>query len=202
MPFRFIDQPLRSGLYEPEGLYLNLPFAAADGTLQGEPPRLCGRWGEFAEEYAAITYNGVPLQGNTGLDFALEPFTPICAVDHGRVTEISVEPGGFERYIKVEHRWGESLYAYLGRIAVDSGRLVSRGEQLASSTAAVHGHRSARFHLAIRINPFNRYDGYGGFTDPLPYLVPGDLPPSLSANQAEGLVPHPMIAETTKTRRP
>lgn len=200
MPFRFIEQPLHSGLYEPEGLYLNLPYAtdsARDADIW-----ICGRWAEFSEEYAPLTYNGVPLKGNTGLDFALPPFTPILAVDHGRVIEISMEPGGFERYIKVEHRWGESLYAYLGRTAVDSGRLVKRGEQLASSTSPLRGYPVARFHLAVRINPFNRYDGYGGFTDPLPYLVPADLPPFQPPSALDDLPPHPMTAETKQTRRP
>ena len=196
MSFRFVNQPLVSGLYEPEGIYLSFPFRGAGHLLQ--------RWGDNAEFYRAFQYNGVQLAGHTGLDFAVEPQAELVAVDQGRVVEISHEPGGFERYIKIEHRWGESLYAFIGRIQAESGKLVSRGAPIAHAGAALSTfHGMTLFHFAIRIAPFNRFDGYGGFTDPLPYLNPVNLSDAEEdLDQEIEYTPHKMAEEHPSLRRP
>ena len=209
MPYRFVNQPLQSGLYEPEGIYLNPPVGATGWLLQ--------RWGEHSEYYAQFTYNGIPLNGHTGLDFAVPAHSSVFAVDHGRVVEISYEPGGFERYLKLEHRWGESLYAFVGRVPVDSGQIVERGAEIAqmggptldpafgpsgqdehAATDEIWAAGSTLFHFAVRIAPFNRFDGYGGFTDPLPYLNPGDI---VIPDAPRAYQPHPMPVEKPAMRR-
>ena len=125
MKYPFLSQPLAAGLYEPEGIYLSTPFDTAAPVFQF--------FGEHPDHYAQYRYNGVPLKGHVGVDFGLEPGSHLFAVDQGRVIEISFEAGGFERYVKLEHRWGESLYALVGEIAVDTGQLVKRNEFIARS---------------------------------------------------------------------
>ena len=97
MTFKFMTQPLASGLYEPEGIYLYTPFAGRWPIVQF--------WGEQADYYAQFKYNGVALKGHIGLDFAMPFGTGIHAVDQGSVIESSYELHGFGRYLKVEHRF-------------------------------------------------------------------------------------------------
>ena len=90
-------------------------------------------WGQHPDHYVQYRYNGVTLKGHIGIDFGMAPGTALFAVDNGRVVEISFENGGFERYIKLEHRWGESFYAHLGEIVVESGQLIKRNEHITRS---------------------------------------------------------------------
>jgi len=195
MAFKFTAQPLVSGLYEPEGIYLSTPFEARSAILQF--------WGENAEFYSQYTYNSVTLKGHVGLDFALQPGARILAVDLGRVIELSEEPGGFGRYLKVEHAWGESLYANLDELAVDAGQEVRRGAFLGTAMPNEHTATEAHFHFGIRIKPFNRFDGWGGFTDPLPFLSSADLRLLEEDLDDQGhFAPHPMLLERLGMRRP
>ena len=170
MSFKFTSQKLLGGLFEPEGIYLTPPAPSASGEmtmLQG--------WGAHAESYGEKRYNGVLLKGHPGIDVLVAPGAEIISADAGRVVEISLERGGFERYIKVEHRWGESLYANIGEALVETGQSVVRGEPLARPAEPASPGGTHFLHFAIRIHPFNRYDGWGGFADPLPYLPPGSV---------------------------
>ncbi len=109
--------------FGPEGIYLSSPLEGDCRIVQG--------WGENPEFHARFSYNGVRLKGHIGIDLAASPGANVLAADAGRVTELSIELGGFGRYIKLEHRWGESLYAQLGDILVDAGQTVTRGSVLA-----------------------------------------------------------------------
>ena len=196
MPFRFVSQPLQSGLYEPEGIYLNLPYEGDGIVLQA--------WGLHADHYGEFTYNGIALKGHNGVDFGVSPFAPVLAVDDGRVSEISIDRGGFERYIKLEHHWGESLYAFIGDAAVDSGQNIARGLPLGNAGAVIDANTSfALLHFGIRIAPYNRFDGWGGFSNPILYMNPSDL--HFPENgEAKELIenPHAMVAENGQMRRP
>lgn len=196
MPFRFVSQPLQSGLYEPEGIYLGLPYEGDGLVLQA--------WGLHPDHYGAFTYNGVALKGHNGVDFGVPPYSKLLAVDSGRVSEISIDRGGFDRYIKLEHRWGESIYAFIGNATVDSGQKVKRGMVLGDAGAAIETDLSlALLHFGIRIAPYNRFDGWGGFSDPIPYMNPSDL--HLPENDvARELIenPHSMVVESGQMRRP
>lgn len=196
MTFKFTSQKLLSGLFEPEGIYLSPPF-------EGEFPIAQG-WGDNPEIYSQWRYNGVPLKGHNGVDVLLPSETRILAMDGGRVVEISVERGGLERYVKIEHRWGESLYANLGELLVESGQNVVRGQAIALTPALPASDHL--FHFAVRLAPFNRYDGWGGFSDPLSYMAPG----SVLAQEDDDLVvarttlewpPHPMVDDRPGMRR-
>ncbi|CAN5536025.1 hypothetical protein BH10CHL1_BH10CHL1_49540 [soil metagenome] len=204
MTFKFVSQPLAFGLYEPEGIYLSTPFAGRCPISQF--------WGEHPEYYAQFNYTGVALKGHIGLDFAMQKGTQIFAVDAGRVMEISYEPGGFGRYLKLEHTWGESLYANLDEIHVESGQMVQRGGWLGYSgdsdssglAQVVDQPIQPHLHLGIRIKPYNRFDGWGGFTDPLPYLSPVDfiLPDEVELDERQAYTPPPMTIERSGMRRP
>ncbi len=187
--FRFSN----TASYEPEGIYLQPPLEGACTILQG--------WGEHPEHHRSFRYNGVQLKGHPGLDLAAKPGANVVAVDEGRVTEIGVEPGGFGRYLKIEHRWGESLYALLGEIEVDAGQRVERGAVVAR-TDLLRRRWRPHLHFAIRITPFNRFDGWGGFSDPLPFLYAAEIGSvDQDDGQDETVLPL-MVDERTGARRP
>ncbi len=166
MTFKFVNQPLLSGLYEPEGIYLSSPLVGRFVISQ--------QWGDFPDYYQQFTYNGVPLKGHIGLDFVAPVGTRVAAVASGRVVELGYEAHGFGRYLKLEHSWGESFYAHLDEIWVESGQLIARGATIALSGDR-NGELTPHLHFGLRIKPFNRFDGWGGFTDPLPYLSTNDI---------------------------
>jgi murein DD-endopeptidase MepM/ murein hydrolase activator NlpD len=187
-----------SGQFEPEGLYLSLPLESNPLLLQS--------WGEHPEFHARYTYNGVRLKGHIGIDMGVAAGVWVLAADAGRVIEISVEPHGFGRYIKIEHGWGESFYAGIASPAIDAGQTVPRGHRLARIEATRQRFPS-HLHFAIRIIPYNRFDGWGGFSDPLPYLYAPNLetvPPDPNVERYvsdEAYLP-PMLEETPNSRRP
>ncbi len=199
MSYRFVNQPLRSGLYEPEGIYLGLPFRGAG--------RLAQPWGAHPELYGRYQYHGGAVKGLLGIDFVVTPGARLVAVDQGRVIEISYEAGGFERYIKLEHRWGESFYAHAGEVTVESGQMVGRGDALG---LAKHGQdaqedgseRPVFIHFGIRVLPYNRFDGWGGFSDPLPFLNPAEIGNLEEDTNAQPFTPPAMVEENPSMRRP
>ncbi len=146
------------------GAYLGSPFQGNFGISQ--------LWGENPQIYGQITYDGVRLLGHNGIDFLTPVGTPITAVDRGVVQEtVYNDPSGFGNFIKVRHDWGESIYAHLNTIDIQTGRLVARGDVM-GTTGNTGFSNGPHLHFAIRINPYSRTDGWGGFSDPLPYLTP------------------------------
>lgn len=132
-------------------------------------------WGERPQLYGQFNYAGTSLKGHNGIDFGLPVGTPITAVDDGIVAAaVYNDPTGFGHYVKLQHRWGESLYAHLDNLSVQTGQQVARGDILGYSGDS--GMSSGpHLHFAIRINPFDYRDGWGGFSDPLPYFNPADI---------------------------
>ena len=194
MKYRFATRPLESGLYEPEGIYLSTPFDGSHQVIQF--------FGQHPDHYAQYKYNSVALKGHPGIDFAMPPGTDLFAADDGRIMEISYEAGGCERYLKVEHRWGESFYGHVSDIRVDAGQHIKRNECIAVSGDNLH-QVAPHLHFAIRITPYNRFDGWGGFTDPLPFLNPGNIIlPENEDETEQSIIFHPMAEETASMRRP
>ena len=196
MPFKFTNQPLQQGLYEPEGIYLHPPYAGVGVVLQP--------FGVPHQGHEQLTYNGVPLKGHTGIDFGVSPATALLAVDDGRVIEISYDPGGLGRYIKLAHRWGESLSALVSDVTVDSGRHVKQGETLGRAGSESVGSSSwAVLHFGVRIQPFNRFDGWGGYANPILFFSVEDLhypAPDYLENLPSPL--HRLNEEEQRMRRP
>ncbi|MFO7632821.1 MAG: M23 family metallopeptidase [Caldilinea sp.] len=145
------------------GVYLHPPFEGRYGIGQ--------LWGENSAFYARFSYDGVPLLGHNGIDFSTPVGVAMQAVDDGIVRQAGFEAGGFGNYVLLGHTWGESIYAHLFSSDVAVDQQVVRGQKIGRSgdTGASTG---PHLHFAIRINPYTRSDGWGGFTDPLPYLPP------------------------------
>jgi hypothetical protein len=68
------------------------------------------------------------------------------------------------------HAWGESLYAHLSAHHLQVGEIVRRGQYIGNSGNTGNS-TGPHLHFGIRIYPYNRRDGWGGFTDPEPYLL-------------------------------
>lgn len=143
--------------------------------------RMSQRFGGNAAFYSQFSYDGVPLKGHNGLDYAMPNGVEIVAVDDGEVLETGFEANGFGNYVKLKHRWGESLYAHLQSSKAKEADAVKAGDVIGISdnTGASSG---PHLHFGIRINPYSRRDGWGGFCDPEPYLagaqqLPGEQRP-------------------------
>lgn len=196
MSFQFVNKPLEHGVYEPEGIYLDSPFDGSNVLVQ--------TWGTDAAFYSQYQYNGITLKGYIGIGFEVMPNTAILAMDRGRVSEVSLESKGFERYVKIDHWWGESIYARVNTTFIESGQLIERGTQLASGGS---GQRpfAQRIHIGIRVRPYNRYDGWGGFSDPLPFLNPIVLRSNITTFDILDRDKYPLLPlakETNEMRRP
>jgi murein DD-endopeptidase MepM/ murein hydrolase activator NlpD len=152
------------------GIYLAAPY---DGSYS-----IAQLWGENPSFYSKFNYDGVALRGHNGIDFLTPGGTQLYATDGGEVAQVGFEDGGFGNYILIRHPWGESIYAHLASTAVIPGQAVGRGQYIGGSDNT-GGSSGPHLHFAIRVNPYQRTDGWGGFTDPLPYLPPNSfvLPP-------------------------
>ena len=158
-----------------KGMRLLAPTAVAAAIQVRRPLAdrwlLSQGWGAWPELYRQITYDGVPLKGHNGLDFAAPVGTPITATDAGVVKRVDFEAGGFGHFLLLEHAWGESLYAHLAEAQVRPQAHVTAGQTIALSgqTGRCYG---AHLHFGIRLFPYRRTDGWGGFCDPTPFLEP------------------------------
>jgi murein DD-endopeptidase MepM/ murein hydrolase activator NlpD len=149
-----------------EAITVRKPFQGNFGVTQ--------RWGSNPEFYKRFTYDFVPLKGHNGIDFGTPTGTPLVAADAGRVKKVSFEPGGFGHHILLQHTWGESLYAHLEQVGVPVGQVVNSGDVIGVSGNSGAG-TGPHLHFGIRINPYRRTDGWGGFADPAPFMNPNDL---------------------------
>lgn len=166
MPLEFDEPSLSHNTYESEGIYLSAPFEARRPVIQG--------WGENPQIYAQYRIGGLPLRGHNGVDFDLPRGTRILAVDSGQVVEVGNDRSGYGRFLVLQHWWGESLYAHLQGFNVESGERCLRGQLLGfagNSGVSAQPH----LHLGIRILPYDRFDGWGGYTNPLPFMDPNAI---------------------------
>jgi murein DD-endopeptidase MepM/ murein hydrolase activator NlpD len=148
------------------GQYLRAPFDGSYGISQ--------LWGQNPAFYSRYNYDGVALRGHNGIDFLTPTSTLLYAVDGGEVARAEFEADGFGYFVLLRHPWGESIYAHLDGLAVTPGQVVARGQFLGMSGNS-GGSTGPHLHFAIRINPYQRTDGWGGFSDPLPYLPPSSF---------------------------
>lgn len=126
-------------------------------------------FGVNADYYKRFSVDGVPLKGHNGIDFGTPIGSNIVAVDVGRVVEVADDSDSYGRYIKMVHQWGESLYAHLSEAWWNVGNVVAKGDVIGRSGNT--GNSSGpHLHFGLRVKPYNRRDGWGGYSDPLPYL--------------------------------
>lgn len=165
------------------------PFAGVWPVTQG--------WGLWPEFYRQFLYDGVPLKGHNGIDFGTPENTPLLAVDDGEVLRVDFEPDGFGHFVLLRHRWGESLYAHLNRVDVAQGAPLALGQSLGLSGNS-GGTFGPHLHFGVRVYPYRRTDGWGGFVNPLPFMQLADLPISRGAEAR----PQPMAPELPGRLRP
>lgn len=131
--------------------------------------RMTQGWGERPHVYQQFQYNGVPLKGHNGLDYGTPVGTELLATAGGTVKWVGYDETGFGHYVLLQHSWGESVYAHLSRIDVAVGSKVSAGTFIGLSGNS--GNSSGpHLHFSIRVNPYRRDDGWGGYVDPTPWL--------------------------------
>ncbi|HEY54091.1 MAG TPA: M23 family metallopeptidase [Caldilineae bacterium] len=123
--------------------------------------RLTQGFGERPELYRARF--GLP--GHNGIDWGLPIGTPILAVDAGKVIVRHTSATGFGRYIKLQHSWGQSLYAHLSEFQVSIGDEVERGQRVGFSGNSGFS-TGPHLHFGMRINPYSKSDGWYGYTNP------------------------------------
>lgn len=122
------------------------------------------RFGENPDAYQRF---GLP--GHNGVDFATPLRSEIQAVDDGVVTTVQFDQVGFGHYVKITHRWGESLYAHLSDSNVNIGWVIKKGDVFADSGNTGNSD-GPHLHFGIRPYPLNTQNGYNGYVDPLPFL--------------------------------
>jgi murein DD-endopeptidase MepM/ murein hydrolase activator NlpD len=176
-----------------EVLTLGKPFTGSWRVTQlfADNPQFYRRW----------TYNGVPLRGHNGIDFGTPNGTDILATDDGKVVEVGFDKDGFGNYVKLEHPWGESIYAHMDRVSVAEGVEVQRGTILGPSDNT-GGSTGPHLHFAIRIYPYRRGDGWGGCCDPQTFMAEGDLIIPDSIRAMGFAMPSGMSEELPGRRRP
>jgi len=127
-------------------------------------------FGSRPEYYSQYTIGGVKLKGHNGTDYRASNSTEVVACDDGFCQEV-LDQGkiGYGKYIKIIHSWGESVYAHLQEFKVKQSAEVKKGQTIALSDNTGNS-TGSHLHFAIRINPYNRGDGWGGYSDPEPYL--------------------------------
>lgn len=152
-------------------------------------------FGVNGDYYKRFKVDGVPLRGHNGIDFGTPVGTPIVAVDDGVVVEVANDPGGYGKYVKLVHPWGESLYAHLNHQDVPVGARLVRGVQLGLSgnTGKSTG---PHLHFGMRVHPFNRADGWGGYIDPAPYLTATPSGPFIQTRPTEPKESHAPVRDT------
>lgn len=134
--------------------------------------RITQRFGANPADYEQFIVGGVPLLGHNGIDFATPVGVSVRAVDDGVVSKIADDAGGYGLHMVVDHDWGQSLYAHLSEPAQfgEFGQHVERGDIIAKSGNSGNS-TGPHLHFAIRPRGANIADGWGGYVDPLPYLV-------------------------------
>ncbi|HEY81472.1 MAG TPA: M23 family metallopeptidase [Caldilineae bacterium] len=119
-------------------------------------------------------YHRLGLPGHNGLDWGMPEGTEIVAVDDGFVIRVEERPEGFGKHVKIQHHWGQSLYAHLNEFNVVLNQPVARGQVigLSGNTGFSTG---PHLHFGMRVKPYDKGDGWYGYTNPQRYL---DWPPA------------------------
>ena len=108
-------------------------------------------------------------RGHTGLDVAAAEGTPIVAADKGEVLKAVWDDSGYGGLIIIGHPSGyETWYAHLDDLEVETGKLVSRGQEIAKmgSTGFSTG---PHLHFEVRQD--------GQLLDPLEFVSEATLKP-------------------------
>lgn len=110
------------------------------------------------------------MKGHNGLDWAVPNGTVIKAPFAGKVIEAFFDKNGYGNYIKLENNEEGCVLAHLEKVLVSVGHTVKEGESIAISDNTGYS-TGPHLHMGYYRMPRDRANGYGGFVDPLPYIV-------------------------------
>lgn len=141
---------------------LRLPF-------DGDYP-MTRTWGSHPEAYARFG-----LKGHEGVDWALPSGTPVLACADGVIYAVDTIAGDpakdpYGVHVRVQHDGYLTVYAHLSKVLVSKGQRVKAGDRIGLSGNTGNS-TGPHLHLSFRWDGANRKDGYGGYSDPVPYLV-------------------------------
>jgi hypothetical protein len=121
----------------------------------------------FGENPAIYRHLGLP--GHNGVDWGMPVGQEIRAVDEGFIIRVEERPEGFGKHVKIQHSWGQSLYAHLSAFKVVLNQPVKQGDVvgLSGNTGFSTG---PHLHFGMRIKPYDKGDGWYGYTNPQRYL--------------------------------
>jgi len=124
----------------------------------------------FGENPAAYARFG--LAGHNGLDLALPAGTPLLAVEDASLVEAAYDATGYGYYAKLQTPRGSHwLYAHMSEpCPLEIGQAVSAGDPIGVSGSSGNS-TGPHLHLGFRPDGSYRGGGYGGYVDPLPYLI-------------------------------
>lgn len=111
------------------------------------------------------------LRGHNGLDYGLSNGTDVLAPHSGKIIEVANDPAGYGNYIKIENDKEGSVLAHLKDSLVSVGSSVTEGQLIAHSNNTGNS-TGPHLHWGYYVFPRNRQNGYGGFIDQLPLLIP------------------------------
>lgn len=124
-------------------------------------------WGENQNLYEKWN-----LRGHNGLDISCVVGTPVRAGADGWIREAMFNKV-LGNYIKVMHEWGHTIYAHLSKLNVLHGQKVKAGDVIGWSGNTGNS-TGPHLHFGVRINPYDRNDGWLGYSNPLPLLQQPD----------------------------
>ena len=166
------------------------PIPVFTYPILGKRYPITSHYGDNPEDYKQFLYDGVPLRGHNGIDIGVPTGNTVLAVDRGTVLEAGADPdkitGGLGNYVKLQHSWGESLYAHLDSINkwITAGITISK-DTVVGISGATGNVTGPHLHFAMRIYPYSRTDGMGGFSDPEPYINSAIVKQGSTSNQPE-----------------
>ncbi len=166
-------------------------------------------FGENPELYSQICYgdgvNKKCLAGHNGIDFVAPWYTPLLAVESGRIFDTKISPTGYGKHTRIMTQKGvEWTYGHLADISVIDGQWVDDGDligYMGNTGFVVSAHdgngywksgsnkwAGTHLHLGKRIWRFGQvenYDnGYFGSVDYIDELPDGDItPPTFKFNR-------------------
>ena len=128
-------------------------------------PYISQRYGENPDIYKKFG-----LKGHEGLDCRAPVGTEIIASADGFAVEVGDQgTKGYGKYIKLRHDFGETVYAHLQKFAIKQGEQVKAGQTIGYADSTGFS-TASHLHFGLRVNPYNRNDGWLGYSDPEPYL--------------------------------
>lgn len=132
---------------------------------------------DFYKQFGYIGHNGIDFYGAKN-DY-------IFATCNGYVKTAHYDSTGYGNLVvMIDEEGGEHYYAHQNAISVKVGDTIKAGKLIGymGNTGNVIGNAysdGTHLHYGYRPAAYDKYNGYGGFIDPLPFFENEDLPQSM-----------------------